>query len=286
MIGLSKVVLPLLAPYALAAAGVARAQWDAYRAARLGVTPVQLNAYSGRGGALHARIDQLAASLDDLDDGAEAHATTAARRFAREYRPRLEDLALAVRAAEQMPPQRRRAAHRAVSAELDRIELTLLDHLGVGQRSDPEASLGPHEQRRVERHRSAVVTRSTARRLRGATRPALGVAGGVTCRWAPLTCEPWTTGPRAGPACCAGGDRCAEHPADRRRPRPRRAGRSRPRGPRRAVPAAHRRCRGVADRCTSTCGHDRDARRRPVRAACPAGRRCTRIRRSTPLRAA
>ena len=85
-----------------------------------------------RGGALHARIDQLATSLDDLDDGTEAHATTASRRFARENRPRLEDLALAVRAAEQMPPQRRRVAHRAVSAELDRIELTLLDHLGVG----------------------------------------------------------------------------------------------------------------------------------------------------------
>ena len=40
MIGLGKVVLPLLAPYALASAGVARARWDAYRAARLGVTPV------------------------------------------------------------------------------------------------------------------------------------------------------------------------------------------------------------------------------------------------------
>ena len=136
MIGLGKVVLPLLAPYALASAGIARARWDAYRAARLGVTPSQLNAYSGRGGALHARIDQLAAALDDLDDlddGAEAHATTAARRFARESRPRLEDLALAVRAAEQMPRQRRKTAHRAVSAELDRIELTLLDHLGVGR---------------------------------------------------------------------------------------------------------------------------------------------------------
>jgi Family of unknown function (DUF6474) len=133
MIGLSKVVLPLLVPYALAAAGVARAQWDAYRAARLGVTPSQLNAYSGRGGALHARIDQLATALGDLDDGTEAHATTASRRFARETRPRLEDLALAVRAAEQMPPQRRKTAHRAVSAELDRVELTLLDHLGVGR---------------------------------------------------------------------------------------------------------------------------------------------------------
>ena len=133
VIALSKVVLPLLAPYALAAAGVARAQWDAYRASRLGVTPMQLTAYSGRGGALHARIDRLASALDDLDDGTEAHATTASRRFARETRPRLEDLALAVRAAEQMPAQRRKVAHKAVSAELDRIELALLDHLGVGR---------------------------------------------------------------------------------------------------------------------------------------------------------
>ena len=74
-----------------------------------------------------------ATALGDLDDGTEAHATTASRRFARETRPRLEDLALAVRAAEQMPPQRRKTAHRAVSAELDRVELTLLDHLGVGR---------------------------------------------------------------------------------------------------------------------------------------------------------
>jgi Family of unknown function (DUF6474) len=131
MIGLGRVVLPLLAPYALAAAGVARARWDAYRAARLGVTPMQLNAYSGPGGALHARIDRLAESLNALDDDTEAYATTAARRFAVETRPRLADLAVAVRAAEQMPAQRRRTAHRAVGDELDRIELALLRHLGV-----------------------------------------------------------------------------------------------------------------------------------------------------------
>lgn len=131
MIGIGKVVLPLLAPYAMAAGGVARARWDAYRAARLGVTPDRLNAYSGRGGALHARIDRLAESTAALDDGTEAYATTAARRFALENRPRLADLAVAVRAAEQMPAPRRRVAHRAIGEELDRIELALLRHLGV-----------------------------------------------------------------------------------------------------------------------------------------------------------
>ncbi|HEX8520194.1 MAG TPA: DUF6474 family protein [Pseudonocardia sp.] len=129
LIGVGRAVLPLLAPYALAAAGVARARWDAYQAARLGVTPDRLNAYTGRGGALHARIDRLAEALTALDDRTDAPAD--ARRFVADTRPRLADLAVAVRAAEQMPAQRRRTAHRAVGDELDRVELALLRHLGV-----------------------------------------------------------------------------------------------------------------------------------------------------------
>jgi len=122
MIGVGKVVAPLLAPYALAAAGAARARWDAYRAARLGVEP---------GGALHARLSRMAEALDRLESGAEAHSTGAARRFALDTRPRLADLAVAVRAAEQMPTPRRRTAYRAIGAELDRLEIALLNHLGV-----------------------------------------------------------------------------------------------------------------------------------------------------------
>jgi hypothetical protein len=135
LIGVGRAVLPLLAPYALAVAGIARAQWDAHRAARLGVTPSQLNAYSGRGGALHARIDRVAEALDALDTGAPENQPDgdAARRFVAETRPRLADLAVAVRAAEQMPTPRRRTAHRAIGAELDRIELALLDQLGVAR---------------------------------------------------------------------------------------------------------------------------------------------------------
>ncbi|MCY7343942.1 MAG: DUF6474 family protein [Pseudonocardia sp.] len=131
MIGVSKAVAPLLAPYALAAAGVARARWDAYRAARLGVAPDQLGAYAGPGGALHARLSRVAEALMKLDDGTEAHATGAARRFAADTRPRLADLAVAVRAAEHMPSTRRRTAYRAIGGELDRIESALLAHLGV-----------------------------------------------------------------------------------------------------------------------------------------------------------
>jgi len=128
MIGVGTAVAPLLAPYALAAAGAARGAWDARRAARLGVAADQLSAYSGPGGALHARLSRVAEALTDLES---AHDTEAARAFVTDTRPRLADLAVAVRAAEQMPSARRRTAYRAVGQELDRIEVDLLTHLGV-----------------------------------------------------------------------------------------------------------------------------------------------------------
>jgi len=129
MIGISKAVAPLLAPYALAAATVARGRWDAYRAAKLGVRPDQLSAYAGPGGALHARLSRIAESLTRLESGDRA--TAAGQAFATRTRPRLTDLSVAVRAAEQMPSSRRRAAYRAISGELDRIEIDLLGQLGV-----------------------------------------------------------------------------------------------------------------------------------------------------------
>jgi hypothetical protein len=131
MIGVGKAVAPLLAPYALAAAGVARARWDAYRAARLGVEPGQLAAYAGPGGALHARLSRLAQALDELESGSGTDTTNAGRAFAADTRPRLADLAVAVRAAEQMPTTRRRTAYRAIGGELDRLEVALLRHLGI-----------------------------------------------------------------------------------------------------------------------------------------------------------
>lgn len=129
LVGVGKAVAPLLAPYALAAATRVRARWDEYRAARLGVPPDQLGRFSGPGGMLHVRISHVAQALAVLEAGAGTSGDGKA--FAGRTRPRLEDLAVAVRAAEQMPTQRRRTAFRAVSAELDRIESDLLAHLGV-----------------------------------------------------------------------------------------------------------------------------------------------------------
>ena len=131
MIKVGTAVAPLLAPYALALAGVARYRWDTHRAARLGVPAGELSAYAGPGGALHARLSRLATALDELDPPTGPPSTDAARRFALDNRPRLADLSVAVRAAEQMPTARRRTAYRSIGAELDRIEIELLNHLGV-----------------------------------------------------------------------------------------------------------------------------------------------------------
>ena len=131
MLGVSKAVAPLLAPYALAVAGVARGRYDAYRAGRLGVEPGQLSKYTGPGGALHARLSRIAEALQELEAGTGTRGAEDDRAFAAKVRPRLEDLAVAVRAASQMPTPRRKTAYRAIGGELDRVEVELLTRLGI-----------------------------------------------------------------------------------------------------------------------------------------------------------
>lgn len=129
-VAVGKVLAPVLLPVAVHAAGVVRGLWDERRARRLGVAPGELNNFSGRGGALHARIAVLARELHALGSGAGSRSAQVSA-FVADTEPRLADLAAALRAAELMPTERRRAAHRAVAAELDRIEPALLGTLGV-----------------------------------------------------------------------------------------------------------------------------------------------------------
>jgi hypothetical protein len=130
LLGVAKVlgpaVLPVVTPYLLKVASAARDGVDRARARRLGVDVARLAEFSGRGGALYARIVGVDESLAELVDanGAEQEFATAAKAT-------LAKLAAAVRAAERMPSARRKAAYRAVAAELDPIERGLLSRLGV-----------------------------------------------------------------------------------------------------------------------------------------------------------
>jgi hypothetical protein len=114
-------------PYLTRTAGTVRDRWDRLKARRLGIPIGELAEYTGRGGALHARIAGAAATVAELR-GKGGPETTA---YAETTETRLRQLTAAVRAAERMPTQRRKAAHRAVGADLDRIEQELLRKLGV-----------------------------------------------------------------------------------------------------------------------------------------------------------
>jgi hypothetical protein len=122
-------VLPVVTPYVAQTAGTVRERWDRARARRLGVPVDELGQYSGRGGGLHARLAGAATALADLRGRPGASADDTA--FADTAETRLRQLTAAVRAAERMPGGRRRAAHKAVAAELGRIEESLLHRLGV-----------------------------------------------------------------------------------------------------------------------------------------------------------
>ncbi|MBM7771083.1 hypothetical protein JOD54_001287 [Actinokineospora baliensis] len=126
---LAPAVLPVVAPYLLKSAAAVRDGWDRRKARRLGISVDDLGHYSGRGGALHARIAGAASAIAELRTKADA--THQDRAFADEADTRLRQLAAAVRAAERMPAARRRAAHRAVGTELDQLEDRLLTALGV-----------------------------------------------------------------------------------------------------------------------------------------------------------
>ncbi|PRX47829.1 hypothetical protein B0I33_105412 [Prauserella shujinwangii] len=121
--------VPALAPLALRAAGAAREAYDHYQARRMGVPVEQLSEYTGRGGALLARIAGAASGLRELRSSPKS--TEDDQRFAERGQGTLEQLAASVRAAERMPAARRKAAHRAVAAELEHIEGQLLHRLGI-----------------------------------------------------------------------------------------------------------------------------------------------------------
>lgn len=130
-VGVAKVVGPVVAPFAVQGMLRLRERYDSYRARQLGVDVADIAKFSGRGGALQARIagDQRGcAELSERHGRSEAD-----MRFATDATQRLESLVAAVRAAERMPSPRRRAAFQAIDADLDVLEQELLQRLGVSQ---------------------------------------------------------------------------------------------------------------------------------------------------------
>ncbi|WP_019856086.1 DUF6474 family protein [Actinopolyspora mortivallis] len=132
VVGVTRIVGPVVAPYLARAAATAREGYERFRARRLGVAVEDVSRFTGRGAALHARIAGDATALENLlasRGGTEDEESV--RSFVESSRQRLNELSGVVRAAERMPAARRRAAHRAVDGELGRIEDDLLRRFGV-----------------------------------------------------------------------------------------------------------------------------------------------------------
>ncbi len=125
----ARLLAPILVPIVYRAATAARGLLDERRADRLGVPLSQLGQFSGQGGELSARIAGAERSLRAVADKNPKDAET--KQFVAAISGRLSDLAAAVTAAESMPADRRRAAHTAISDQLDGIDADLMARLGV-----------------------------------------------------------------------------------------------------------------------------------------------------------
>jgi hypothetical protein len=125
----SRLLVPILTPLIYRAAIAARSLVDQRRADQLGIPLAQIGQFSGHGAQLSARIAGSEKSLRAVLDNKPKDAET--RQFVSAINERLADLSVAVTAAENMPAAPRRAAHAAISAQLDGIEADLMARLGL-----------------------------------------------------------------------------------------------------------------------------------------------------------
>lgn len=124
----ARLVAPIVVPIAYRAAVAARGQVTEMQARRAGVSADVLRQFSGPGASLSARISGARTALDKVaakDSGAESQA------FVSAMATRLDNLAIAVNAAETMPPAQRRTAHQSIDGELTAIDADVLARLGV-----------------------------------------------------------------------------------------------------------------------------------------------------------
>jgi hypothetical protein len=125
----SRLLAPIVVPLVYRAAVTARGMIDQFRANRLGVPLAQIGQFSGHGAKLSARIAGAEKTLHTVQDKNPKDAET--KQFAAAIAERLSDLSSAVAAAENMPTPRRRAAHSAISEQLDGIDADLMARLGL-----------------------------------------------------------------------------------------------------------------------------------------------------------
>lgn len=125
----SRLIAPILTPVIYRLAVSARALIDQRRADRLGIPLAQIGQFSGPGAQLSARIAGAERSLRSVQDKKPKDAETKA--FVVAITERLTDLSAAVTAAENLPAARRRAAHAAISSQLEGIEADLMARLGL-----------------------------------------------------------------------------------------------------------------------------------------------------------
>jgi hypothetical protein len=130
VLAVSRLLAPIVVPLIYRAATAGRGLLEQRRADRLGVPLAQVGRFSGHGGRLSARIAAAEKTLQTVQEKNPKDAET--KQFAGAVTERLSDLSSAVTTAESMPSGRRRAAHAAISGQLDGIEADLMARLGLG----------------------------------------------------------------------------------------------------------------------------------------------------------
>lgn len=123
-----RLVAPIVTPVIYRAAVAARGRLATIQADRAGVSPDVLRQFSGHGATLSARIATTRTALDKVAAQDSSADSTA---FVDAMRSRLNNLAIAVDAAEAMASGQRRTAHRAIEDELGAIDADILARLGV-----------------------------------------------------------------------------------------------------------------------------------------------------------
>jgi hypothetical protein len=123
----AKVVGPVVAASAMKTSTGVRGVLDDRRARQLGVPIEDVAAYKGPTGTVQARITGLTKAIDELRARRGTDQTVA--RFTGTTTARLAELSAASTATLSMPSSTRKAALRAISADLDQLDAELMTFL-------------------------------------------------------------------------------------------------------------------------------------------------------------